>query len=78
MLSNFGVFAGRYATPIINRPVWRSLRPACLRHEVVPVIGGMEAHRMIPLSLTFDHRVCTGGEAARFLKAMIADLQKSH
>jgi len=43
----------------------------------VPILGGMEAHRTLPLSLTFDHRVCTGGEAARFLKAMIQDLQKS-
>jgi len=29
------------------------------------------------LSVTFDHRVATGGEAGRFLKAMIDDLQKS-
>ena len=31
--------------------------------------------RMLPLSLTFDHRVVTGGEAARFLAAVIADLE---
>jgi pyruvate dehydrogenase E2 component (dihydrolipoamide acetyltransferase) len=31
-------------------------------------------HRTIPLSLTFDHRAVTGGEAARFLKAMLGDL----
>lgn len=77
MLSNFGVFAGRYATPIINPPCVAIVAAGVLRHEVVPVLGGMEAHRMIPLSLTFDHRVCTGGEAARFLKAMIEDLRKS-
>jgi pyruvate dehydrogenase E2 component (dihydrolipoamide acetyltransferase) len=33
-------------------------------------------HRVIPLSLTFDHRSVTGGEAARFLKAMIEDLAR--
>nr|CUV20437.1 protein of unknown function [Ralstonia solanacearum] len=32
-------------------------------------------HRVLPLSLTFDHRVVTGGEAARFLAATIADLE---
>ena len=32
---------------------------------------------MMPISLTFDHRAATGGEAARFLKAMIDDLQRS-
>ncbi|MEM1081260.1 MAG: dihydrolipoamide acetyltransferase family protein [Pseudomonadota bacterium] len=74
MLSNFGVFAGRYATPIINPPCVSIVAAGVLRHEVVPVMGGMEVHRMMPLSLTFDHRVCTGGEAARFLKAMIEDL----
>ena len=77
MLSNFGVFAGRYATPIINPPCVAIVAAGVLRHEVVPVMGGMEAHRMMPLSLTFDHRVCTGGEAARFLKAMIGDLAKA-
>ena len=35
---------------------------------------GFESHRVIPLSLTFDHRAATGGEAARFLKAMLDDL----
>ena len=77
MLSNFGVFAGRYATPIINPPCVAIVAAGVLRHEVVPVLGGMEAHRMLPLSLTFDHRICTGGEAARFLKAMIQDLSRS-
>jgi len=77
MLSNFGVFAGRYATPIINPPCVAIVAAGVLRHEVVPVLGGVEVHRTIPLSLTFDHRACTGGEAARFLKAMIADLSKA-
>jgi pyruvate dehydrogenase E2 component (dihydrolipoamide acetyltransferase) len=33
-------------------------------------------HRMLPLSLTFDHRVVTGGEAARFLAALKSALEK--
>jgi len=77
MLSNFGIFAGRYATPIINPPCVAIVASGVLRHEVVPVLGGVEVHRMIPLSLTFDHRAVTGGEAARFLQAMIADLSKA-
>jgi len=77
MLSNFGVFAGRYATPIINPPCVAIVAAGVLRHEVVPVLGGVEVHRTLPLSLTFDHRACTGGEAARFLRAMIADLSKA-
>ncbi len=74
MLSNFGVYAGRYATPIISPPCVCIVAAGKSRHEVVPVLGGMEVHRIMPLSLTFDHRACTGGEAARFLKAMLEDL----
>lgn len=74
VLSNFGKFAGRYATPVITPPCVAIVAAGKLRHEVVPVLGGVEVHRMIPLSLTFDHRACTGGEAARFLKAMLDDL----
>ncbi|GAB4196707.1 MAG: hypothetical protein Tsb002_30220 [Wenzhouxiangellaceae bacterium] len=77
MLSNFGVFAGRYATPVISPPCVAILAAGKLRHEVVPVLGGFEVHRMMPLSLTFDHRACTGGEAARFLRALIDDLAKA-
>lgn len=73
-LSNFGVFAGRYATPIVVPPTVAIVAAGKLRYEAVPVIGGIEAHRVIPLSLTFDHRACTGGEAARFFKAMLEDL----
>jgi 2-oxoisovalerate dehydrogenase E2 component (dihydrolipoyl transacylase) len=31
---------------------------------------------MLPVSLTFDHRAATGGEAARFLRAMLDDLAR--
>lgn len=77
ILSNFGKFAGRYATPVITPPCVAIVAAGTLRHEVVPVLGGVEVHKMIPLSLTFDHRACTGGEAARFLKAMLEDLAKA-
>jgi len=77
MLSNFGVFAGRYARPMITPPCVAIMASGKLLQEVVPVLGGFEVHRMIPLSLTFDHRAVTGGEAARFLAAVIKDLNKS-
>ena len=73
-LSNFGMFAGRYATPVVVPPCVAIVGAGKLVHDVVAVIGGVEVHRRMPLSLTFDHRACTGGEAARFLKAMLDDL----
>ncbi|HET6603137.1 MAG TPA: dihydrolipoamide acetyltransferase family protein [Xanthomonadaceae bacterium] len=78
MLSNFGVFAGKYATPIVVPPCVAIVAAGRLFHEAVPVIGGIQAHRTMPLSLTFDHRACTGGEAARFLRALIDDLQAAN
>jgi pyruvate dehydrogenase E2 component (dihydrolipoamide acetyltransferase) len=74
MLSNFGVMAGRYATPVVVPPAVAILGAGRISRDVVAVDGRIEAHRRIPLSLTFDHRCVTGGEAVRFLGAVIADL----
>ena len=73
-LSNFGMFAGRYATPVVVPPTVAIIGAGKLSHDVVAVIGGIEVHRRMPISLTFDHRAATGGEAARFLKALLDDL----
>jgi 2-oxoisovalerate dehydrogenase E2 component (dihydrolipoyl transacylase) len=75
MLSNFGVMAGRYATPVVVPPAVAILGAGRVSRDVVPVEDRIEAHRRIPLSLTFDHRCVTGGEAVRLLGAVIADLQ---
>ncbi|QDI04931.1 2-oxo acid dehydrogenase subunit E2 [Xanthomonas cerealis pv. cerealis] len=73
-LSNFGMFAGRYATPIVVPPCVAIIAAGRARHQLVPVLGGVETHKLLPLSLSFDHRACTGGEAARFLRAMLDEL----
>src|SRR5690606_40910932 len=75
-VSNFGMLAGRYATPLMVPPTVAILGTGKLQHDVVAVMGGIEVHRRIPLSLSFDHRCITGGEACRFLAAVIADLEK--
>ena len=75
-LSNFGMLAGRYATPLMVPPTVAILGTGKLQHDVIAVMGGIEVHRRIPLSLSFDHRCITGGEACRFLGAVIQDLEK--
>ncbi len=75
-LSNFGMFAGRYATPVVVPPCVAIIGAGKLSHDVVAVMGGIEVHRRMPISLTFDHRAATGGEAARFLKALLDDLAR--
>jgi 2-oxoisovalerate dehydrogenase E2 component (dihydrolipoyl transacylase) len=84
MLSNFGMIAGRYATPVVVPPAVAILGCGRLSHDVIATQSGnneasnLEAHLRMPLSLTFDHRCVTGGEAARFLAAVIRDLQKGN
>jgi len=78
MLSNFGMIAGRYATPIVVPPMVAILGSGRLSRDVVAADGGIEAHLRMPLSLTFDHRCVTGGEAARFLAAVLRDLEKDN
>lgn len=74
-LSNFGTMGGRYASPIVVPPTVAILGAGAVREEVVASGGQPAVHRILPLSLTFDHRCVTGGEATRFLAAAIADLQ---
>ena len=74
-LSNYGSIAGRYASPVVLPPTVAILGAGRIAKQVVVVDDKPAARRMLPLSLTFDHRVVTGGEAGRFLNAVIADLQ---
>jgi 2-oxoisovalerate dehydrogenase E2 component (dihydrolipoyl transacylase) len=76
MLSNFGTLAGRYGIPLIVPPSVAILGAGKVRVEPVVVGDAVRAHRRLPLSLSFDHRCITGGEACRFLAAVIADLEK--
>jgi len=73
-LSNYGSIAGRYASPIVLPPTVAIVGAGRVLKEVVAVDDQPAVHRMLPLSVTFDHRAVTGGEAGRFMAAMIADL----
>lgn len=75
-LSNVGTIAGRYATPAVIPPMVAIVAFGKLRDEVVAFEGKPAIHPRLPVSLTFDHRLITGGEAARFLGALIQSLEK--
>jgi len=74
-LSNFGKFAGRFASPIIVPPMVAILAVGRLYEAAVSKEGQIESHKILPLSLSFDHRAVTGGEATRFLGSLIKSLQ---
>jgi 2-oxoisovalerate dehydrogenase E2 component (dihydrolipoyl transacylase) len=76
-ISNYGAIGGRYASPVVVPPTVAIVGAGRLqRQPVVTKEGGIAAHRLLPLSLSFDHRAATGGEAARFLNALKADLER--
>jgi 2-oxoisovalerate dehydrogenase E2 component (dihydrolipoyl transacylase) len=60
---------------VVVPPTVAILGAGRIHEQVVAAAGVPAVHRILPLSLTFDHRVVTGGEAARFLAATIADLR---
>lgn len=74
-LSNLGSIAGRYATPIINYPESAVLLTG--RAGPTPVVrdGRVVVRTLLPLSLSYDHRLIDGAEAARFLRDLIASLE---
>lgn len=75
-LSNFGMIAGKYGNPVVIPPTMAIVAAGKI-HKAVRVVDAQPAVRkLIPLSLSFDHRVITGGEASRWLGAMIADLEQ--
>ena len=76
-LSNFGTIAGRHAALVVVPPQVAILGAGRIVERPVRSGQGLALHRMLPLSLTFDHRAVTGGDAARFLRAVMADLEKS-
>lgn len=75
-LSNFGTLAGRDAHLVILPPQVAILGAGAIRAEVIAVDGAPAVRRVLPLSLTFDHRAVTGREAADFLAAALADLAR--
>lgn len=74
-LSNFGSIAGRYATPVVVPPSVAIVAAGKVRSQAVLIDQQLQNHNILPLSLSFDHRAVTGGEAARFLQVIQQDLQ---
>jgi 2-oxoisovalerate dehydrogenase E2 component (dihydrolipoyl transacylase) len=75
-LSNFGMIGGRFANLVIVPPQVAIVGAGRIDQRVMVHRGQAAVRRVLPLSLTFDHRVVTGGEASRFLMALKLDLEK--
>jgi pyruvate dehydrogenase E2 component (dihydrolipoamide acetyltransferase) len=75
-LSNFGMIGGRFASLVVVPPQVAIVGAGRIAALVVAHQGRPAVRRVLPLSLTFDHRVVTGGEAARFIVALKSDLER--
>jgi len=75
-LTNIGALGGTGAIPIINYPEVAILGVARARQEPVVREGRIEPRLLLPLSLTFDHRVADGADGARFASAIVRRLER--
>ena len=75
-LSNFGMIGGRFANLVVVPPQAAIVGAGRIDQRIMVHNGQPAVRRVLPLSLTFDHRVVTGGEAARFLVVLKSDLER--
>jgi len=74
-ITNFGAFGGEYATPIINFPETAILGLGAIKQRPVVEDGEVVAKHTLPLSLSIDHRVIDGAEAAKFVNTVKEHLE---
>jgi pyruvate dehydrogenase E2 component (dihydrolipoamide acetyltransferase) len=74
-VTNIGALGGTGAIPIINYPEVAILGVARGREEAVVRSGAIVPRLLLPLSLTFDHRVADGADGARFASAIVRRLE---
>jgi pyruvate dehydrogenase E2 component (dihydrolipoamide acetyltransferase) len=75
-ISNLGGIGGTYFTPIVNSPEVAILGVSRGAYE--PVWNGsgvFEPRLMLPLSLSYDHRIIDGADAIRFLRFVVEMLE---
>jgi 2-oxoisovalerate dehydrogenase E2 component (dihydrolipoyl transacylase) len=71
-LSSLGPMGGITSTPVINRPEVAIIAVNKVEEKVVVIDGELEIRKRMNLSLSCDHRVVDGWDAANFLQAMKA------
>lgn len=75
-ISNLGAIGGTYSTPIINHPEVAILLVGRARKlPVVMADDKIEVRLMLPMSLSYDHRLVDGATAARFLNDVMSYLK---
>jgi 2-oxoisovalerate dehydrogenase E2 component (dihydrolipoyl transacylase) len=74
-ISSLGPMGGITSTPVINRPEVAILAVNKVEEKVVVVDGEIELAKRMNLSLSCDHRVVDGWDAANFMQALKAYIE---
>jgi pyruvate dehydrogenase E2 component (dihydrolipoamide acetyltransferase) len=74
-ISNLGGIGGTYFTPIVNTPEVAILGVSRSSYEPVYINGEFQPRLMMPLSLSYDHRIIDGADAIRFLRWVVEALE---
>jgi pyruvate dehydrogenase E2 component (dihydrolipoamide acetyltransferase) len=74
-ITNYGAIGGVFGTPVINYPEVAILGMGRVRELPVIRDGKVVTRLLLPLSLTFDHQLIDGAEAARFLNLVMGYLE---
>jgi pyruvate dehydrogenase E2 component (dihydrolipoamide acetyltransferase) len=74
-ITNWGHFGGTFATPIINYPEAAILGMGKIAEKPWVKDGQIVIRKIIPLSLTFDHRLTDGVDASLFLSKILSYLE---
>lgn len=74
-ITNYGTYGGTFATPIINYPDVAILGTGKIAERPWVKNGAVVVRKVLPLSLTFDHRVTDGADAAKFMTKIVAYLE---
>ena len=69
-LSSLGPMGGITSTPVINRPEVAIIAVNKVEEKIVPIDGEIEIRKRMNLSLSCDHRVVDGWDAASFMQEM--------
>ncbi|MEW6143789.1 MAG: 2-oxo acid dehydrogenase subunit E2 [Thermodesulfobacteriota bacterium] len=75
-ITNLGGIGGTYFTPVINSPEVAILGVSRASLEPVYIEGQLQPRLMLPLSLSYDHRLIDGADAVRFLRWIVEVLEE--
>jgi pyruvate dehydrogenase E2 component (dihydrolipoamide acetyltransferase) len=74
-ITNIGGYGGIFSTPIVMKPEAAILASGRIQDRAVVIDGEIKVRKILPLSLSFDHRLMDGATVAKFIKTVAQHLE---